>query len=134
MEAKIGGNFISVNGLNTGRFLDPPEFEVLHDKGNEENVFDRFDYQPTTEDSIHLEPELHPLLVSDSERLHNLERMDLFGGGQTEPALWESFGRYRPALASSDLNIAPTWTRISVRTAVFNSGRALFGVTVQLLP
>ncbi len=39
------GNFISVSGLNTGRFLDPPEFTVMHDKGNEENAFDRFDYQ-----------------------------------------------------------------------------------------
>jgi hypothetical protein len=29
------GNFVSVNGLNTGRFLDPPEFTVMHDKGNE---------------------------------------------------------------------------------------------------
>ena len=26
------GNFISANGLNTGRFLDPPEFEVMHAK------------------------------------------------------------------------------------------------------
>lgn len=34
------GNFIAVNGMNTGRFLDPPEFQVLHDHGNEENVFD----------------------------------------------------------------------------------------------
>ena len=37
-------NFIAANGLNTGRFLDPPEFAVIHDKGNEENLFDRFDY------------------------------------------------------------------------------------------
>jgi hypothetical protein len=29
------GNFISVNGLNSGRFLDPPEFTVMHAKGNE---------------------------------------------------------------------------------------------------
>ena len=35
------GNFISANGLNSGRFLDPPEFVVIHAKGNEENVFDR---------------------------------------------------------------------------------------------
>src|ERR1700681_71652 len=28
------GNFISVSGLNSGRFLDPPEFIVMHDKGN----------------------------------------------------------------------------------------------------
>src|SRR5712692_142207 len=37
------GNFISANGLNTGRFLDAPEFQVFHGKGNEENVFDRAD-------------------------------------------------------------------------------------------
>src|SRR5678809_1508176 len=30
------GNFISASGLNSGRFLDPPEFTVFHDKGNEE--------------------------------------------------------------------------------------------------
>jgi len=47
------GNFIAVNGLNTGRFLDPPEFQVLHDHGNEENVFDRVDYQVRQSDSLH---------------------------------------------------------------------------------
>ncbi|MGC2487472.1 MAG: TonB-dependent receptor, partial [Candidatus Sulfotelmatobacter sp.] len=51
---KSWGNFISVGGLNTGRFLDPPEFTVFHDKGNEENLFDRVDYQLTSSDSIHL--------------------------------------------------------------------------------
>jgi Carboxypeptidase regulatory-like domain/TonB-dependent Receptor Plug Domain len=47
------GNFISVGGLNSGRFLDPPEFVVMHDKGNEENLFDRVDYQLSTADSLH---------------------------------------------------------------------------------
>jgi len=51
---KNWGNFISVNGLNSGRFLDPPEFTVLHDKGNEENLFDRVDYQLRAADSVHL--------------------------------------------------------------------------------
>jgi hypothetical protein len=51
---KNWGNFISAGGLNSGRFLDPPEFAVFHDKGNEENLFDRVDYQLTTNDSIHL--------------------------------------------------------------------------------
>ncbi|HEY2545707.1 MAG TPA: TonB-dependent receptor [Candidatus Acidoferrum sp.] len=48
------GNYISVNGLNSARFLDGPEFGIQHDKGNEENIFDRVDYQLTTADSIHL--------------------------------------------------------------------------------
>ena len=35
---KNWGNFISANGLDTSRFLDGPEFNVMHDRGNEENV------------------------------------------------------------------------------------------------
>jgi hypothetical protein len=48
------GNFISANGLNSGRFLDTPEFTVMHARGNEENLFDRMDYQISSGDSIHL--------------------------------------------------------------------------------
>ena len=47
------GNFIAVDGLNTGRFLDPQEFSVIHAKGNLENVFDRIDYQLSDKDTIH---------------------------------------------------------------------------------
>jgi hypothetical protein len=47
------GNFLAANGMNTGRFLDPPEFRVMHDKGNEENFFDRLDYQASGKDSLH---------------------------------------------------------------------------------
>jgi hypothetical protein len=50
---KNWGNFVSASGLNTGRFLDAPEFSVLHDKGNEENLFDRVDFQLSGSDSIH---------------------------------------------------------------------------------
>src|ERR1700724_3480988 len=53
-EGRKWGNFISASGLNSGRFLDPPEFGVIHDKGNEENLFDRVDYQLSTADSVHL--------------------------------------------------------------------------------
>src|SRR5208337_4791810 len=42
---KNWGNFIALNGLQSGRFLDPPEHTVMHDKGNEENIFDRVDYK-----------------------------------------------------------------------------------------
>jgi hypothetical protein len=48
------GNYISADGLNTGRFLDGPEFNVFHDKGNEENVFDHVDYKPTLKDTLSL--------------------------------------------------------------------------------
>ncbi len=48
------GNFIAMSGLNSGRFLDPPEFRVMHAKGNLENVFDRLDFQLSNANSIHL--------------------------------------------------------------------------------
>ena len=51
---KTWGNFISANGMNTSRFLDGPEFAVMHDHGNEENVFDRFDFKPSSTDTINV--------------------------------------------------------------------------------
>ena len=38
---KSWGNFFEIDGLDTGRFLDPPEITVFHAMGNEQNVFDR---------------------------------------------------------------------------------------------
>jgi hypothetical protein len=49
---KNWGNFIAADGLQTGRFLDAPEFVVYHDKGNEVNFFDRFDLQLSKADSL----------------------------------------------------------------------------------
>jgi len=48
------GNFLAVNALRSGRFLDTPEFTPIHAIGNNGTIFDRFDYQPTGKDSIHL--------------------------------------------------------------------------------
>ncbi len=49
---KNWGNFIALNGLQSGRFLDPPEHTVMHDKGNEENIFDRVDYKFSEANSL----------------------------------------------------------------------------------
>ena len=51
---KNWGNFIAANGLQSGRFLDAPEFVVYHDKGNEANIFDRVDRQLSDTSSLHL--------------------------------------------------------------------------------
>src|SRR3954462_1844323 len=48
------GNFLSLSGLRTDRFLDPPELEALHDAGDQVSFFDRFDFCPGTNDTIHL--------------------------------------------------------------------------------
>jgi len=52
-SAKLG-NFLAVNGIRTGHFLDTPEFEPFHDIGNSENIFDRSDWIPTGRDAFHL--------------------------------------------------------------------------------
>ena len=50
--AKSWGNFISVNGMNTNRFLDGPEPTTMHDTGNLGNLFDRLDFKPSAADTI----------------------------------------------------------------------------------
>src|SRR5438128_6372281 len=52
-SAKLG-NFITFNFERSGRFLDAPEFTVLHDRGTSGNIFDRIDYSPNAKDTFHL--------------------------------------------------------------------------------
>jgi hypothetical protein len=53
------GNFLSLSGLRTDRFLDPPEFAALHDRGTSQSLFDRVDFHPGgpgagSSDTLHL--------------------------------------------------------------------------------
>jgi hypothetical protein len=48
------GNFAALNSSRSGRYLDSPEFTPLHDAGNNQRIFDRFDFQPGSFDSLHL--------------------------------------------------------------------------------
>ncbi|HKQ06216.1 MAG TPA: TonB-dependent receptor [Blastocatellia bacterium] len=48
------GNFTAFNFERSGRFLDAPEFTPLHDKGRTAGLFDRLDYNPTSQDALHL--------------------------------------------------------------------------------
>jgi outer membrane cobalamin receptor len=60
LEASLGiggpkaGWFIAANGLRSGRFLDTPEFNPIHDIGNNENTFNRFDFVPSNKDAFHI--------------------------------------------------------------------------------
>ena len=52
-NAKLG-NFLAVDGSRSGRFLDTPELAAFHDKGNNQSLFDRFDYLAGAKDVFHL--------------------------------------------------------------------------------
>jgi len=60
-EASLGwgnakyGNFIVVNTLRSGRFLDTPEFQPIHAIGNNETLFDHFDLKPNDKDNFHID-------------------------------------------------------------------------------
>ncbi len=120
---KNWGNFVEVDGLNTGRFLDPPEFAVFHDKGNEENIFDRIDYNFTQADSVHLDLNYSRSWFQTPERLRQPEcvRTSLSGGTSANP----TFGNVGNADQHSKIdtyNISPTYTRIISNNSVFNLG------------
>jgi hypothetical protein len=48
------GDFFSVDGFRSGRYLDSPEDRPFHDVGNNQNIFNRADYHPTDNDSLQL--------------------------------------------------------------------------------
>ncbi|HMD70006.1 MAG TPA: TonB-dependent receptor [Bryobacteraceae bacterium] len=48
------GNFLALDGGSSNRFLDTPEFVNLHDTGDNQTLFDRFDYQPNGVNIFHL--------------------------------------------------------------------------------
>lgn len=52
--SKKVGNFTAFDFERSSRFLDPPEFTALHDQGKSATIFNRFDYSPGPNDSLHL--------------------------------------------------------------------------------
>jgi Carboxypeptidase regulatory-like domain len=110
------GNFISVNGLNSGRFLDPPEFTVIHDKGNEENVFDRVDYQVSKADSLHVNLGFTRSWFQNPNSFDNV-----LHPGQTDPS-GNPLGPTDQRSQIKTFNIAPSWTRLLNNNAVFTLG------------
>ena len=107
------GNFISVSGLNTGRFLDGPEFVTIHDKGNEENIFDRLDFQLSNADSIHTNLAFTRSWFQTPNSFDNLNVTDAFGnpvGSTDQRSQIKTF------------NISPSWTHLLSPTTVFTLG------------
>jgi hypothetical protein len=122
------GNFISANGLQSGRFLDPPEFSVFHDKGNEENVFDRVDYQLTQADSIHLNAGYSRSWFKNPNTYD--QQFHTCSAGYTCNSSGQAINPLNGALLGptdqrskiGTFNIAPTWTHLLNANAVLTFG------------
>jgi carboxypeptidase family protein len=111
------GNFISVSGLNSGRFLDAPEFAVLHDRGNEENAFDRVDWKFSNADSILVNFGYTRSWFQNpntlDQQFHNVD-----GGPLPGPLT----GPTDQVSQIKTFNIAPIWTHLIGQSAVFTFG------------
>jgi hypothetical protein len=110
---KNWGNFVSVNGLKSGRFLDGPEFSVFHDKGNQANLFDRVDYNLSQADSLHLNASYTRSWFQTPNTFDNLNVLDPSGNNVGNTDQRSKIGTF---------NVAPTWTRLINSTAVFTLG------------
>jgi len=114
------GNFISLSGLNTGRFLDPPEFTVMHDKGNEENVFDRLDFKPSDKDTINLN------LQFTRSWFQTPNSFDMeYHPGLTNPITGAQLGPSDQRSQIKTYNFAPAWTHILSPSTLFTFGAYL---------
>ena len=116
------GNFIEVDGLNTGRFLDPPEFTVFHDKGNEENIFDRVDYSFTQADSMHLDLNYSRSWFQTPNSFDDLNVQNVTAGGAGANPTFGNVGNTDQGSKINTFNISPTWTHIISNNSVLNLG------------
>jgi hypothetical protein len=119
---KNWGNFIEVDGLNTGRFLDPPEFVVFHSKGNEINIFDRIDRQLTAADAIHLNLNYSRSWFQTPNAYDNLNVQNVVSGGTGPNPVFDNVGNADQRSKIQTFNIAPTYSRTIGNNSVFNFG------------
>ncbi len=88
------GNFFTVDAVDSGRYLDTPEFQPIHARGNNQDLFDRIDFHPTTADSLQLN------LGLSRSWFQNPNQFDQQAAGQDQRGKIISY------------NVAPSWTHI----------------------
>jgi Carboxypeptidase regulatory-like domain/TonB-dependent Receptor Plug Domain len=119
------GNFISVSGMDSGRFLDPPEFTVMHDKGNEENFFDRVDYQLNSSDSLHTNLSFTRSWFQTPNSFDAEDATPWSGVVVENGGLGPNGVRVGPTDQRSQIrtfNISPSWTHVMGMNTVFTTG------------
>ncbi|PYR76126.1 MAG: hypothetical protein DMF87_18870, partial [Acidobacteria bacterium] len=87
------GNFVAIDGLASGRFLDTPEIAPLHAHGNVFNLFDRFDARLSGTTNVQLN------IFAARSVFQAPNTIDQQGAGQDQEQRQHSF------------NVAPSLTR-----------------------
>ncbi len=127
------GNFVSANGLDTSRFLDGPEFTVMHDHGNQGNFFDRLDVKPSSKDTLSLNFSFTRSWFQ-TPNSYDSQNATAWSGPVCANYLSYStacngLGPNGQVVGSTDqvskirtFNVAPTWTRVLNSSAVLTFG------------
>ena len=110
------GNFVTFTFQRSGRFLDAPEFTVLHNKGTSASLFDRIDWSPNSKDTFHL----NLSLARNSFQTPN--QFDQQAVGQAQRQMVHS------------VNIAPGYVHIFSSTTVLTINPYYRVDTVQYFP
>jgi len=119
------GNFISANGLNSTRFLDPPELDVMHDRGNEQNLFDRFDFKPSEKNTVNLNFQFTRSWYQtpnsyDAQNATAWTGLVVDNGGYGPNGVLVGPADQHAQIKT--FNIAPTWTRLMNSNTVLTLG------------
>jgi hypothetical protein len=125
------GNFISASGLQTSRFLDPPEVEVMHAKGNQQNIFDRVDFQVNPADAIHFNGGYTRSWFQNPNsfdaQLHLCPSglgfdCDPTGTVLVNPVTGDPLGPSDQRSQIKTYNLAPTWTHLFGTSTLLTTG------------
>lgn len=96
------GDFVTVDGIESSRYLDTPEYQPLHAKGNNENFFDRADFHKSDQD-------LFQINISTSRSwFQNPNQYDQQAAGQDQKGQIFSY------------NLAPSWTHVIGKSSLFS--------------
>ena len=122
---KTWGNFISLNGMNTSRFLDGPEFATIHDHGNEENFFDRIDFKPSQNDTFNVNLGFTRSWFQtpnsyDAQNATAWSGLVVDNGGIGPDGQVVGVQDQRSKIRT--INFAPTWTHVAGAHTVFTFG------------
>jgi hypothetical protein len=96
------GNFVAVDGVDSGRYLDTPEYRPLHANGNNENFFDRVDFHKSDKDSVQMN------MSASRSWFQNPNQYDQEGKGQDQKGQIFSY------------NLSPSWTHILSASSLFS--------------
>jgi len=122
---KTWGNFISLNGMDTSRFLDGPEFATIHDHGNEQNFFDRVDFKPSQNDTLNVNLGFTRSWFQtpnsyDAENATAWSGLVVDNGGLGPDGRLVGPQDQRSKIRT--INFAPTWTHVEGAHTIFTFG------------